>query len=373
MKKQKFRKTQLSLALTTALSAGLLASGPAQAVTLDNVDRLGDAGIFQYYTVHSGWQTFFRIINTSDDPVSVKLRFHEGANSREVLDFIVFLSGHDMWNAWTTNDALGDGSGPGIRTNDTSCVFGGSDSNNTSPPEGWRSLGDGIMGARFLATAYTGDYDDGGNANFDDPLDRLSEGYLEVIGIAAHAPLSDFGLAVTHPIDEHSCSEAARIYNLAKTNPPPGNPTAAFDMGNVLGFNGYLINVAAGEGGGYDPDVLADFATDQNSGQRLVYQSLLTDTWPNLDSGNPDGFRRWTPVGWAAANQWDAQDNKPAPGTNEVDINGNGVWTDSDVPFDNNHDGTCSEDEKYDGGRRTRRRKKLGVKKGRINEVRNSK
>jgi hypothetical protein len=347
MKKQKLRKTQLSLALTTALSAGLLTSGPAQAVKLDNNDRLGDAGIFQYYTAHSGWQTFFRIINTSENPVSVKLRFHEGANSREVLDFIVFLSGRDMWSAWTTADALGDGSGPGIRTNDTSCVFGGADGNNTSPPEGWRTLANGTLAARFLDKAYTGDYDDGGNANVD-PLDRKSEGYLEVIGIAEHEPLSDFGLAVTHPIDQHSCNEAATIYKRATNRGVWSNPTEAFDMGNVLAFNGYLINVRAGQGGGYDPDVLADFASDPYSGVRLVYQSLLTDTWPNLDSGNPGGFAEWTPVGLAAVNQWDAQGNKPAPGQDEVDINGNGNYTDTNVPFDANDDGQCSANELFD-------------------------
>jgi hypothetical protein len=348
MKKQKFRKTQLSLALTTALAGGVLASGPAQAVELENNDRLGDAGIFQYYTAHSGWQTFFRIINTSENPVSVKLRFHEGANSREVLDFIVFLSGRDMWSAWTTADALGDGSGPGIRTNDTSCVFGGADSNNTSPPEGWRTLANGTLAARFLDKAYTGDYDDGGNANVD-PLARKSEGYLEVIGIAEHDPLSDFGLAVTHPIDEHSCVEAATIYKRA-TSRGERNPTAASDMGNVLGFNGYLINVAAGQGGGYDPDVLANFARDRFSGVRMVYQSLLTDAWPNLDSGDPDGFARFTPAGFAAVNQWDAEGNKPASGNFRylVDINGDGDYTDTGVAFDANSDGTCSANERYD-------------------------
>ena len=115
MNKQIISKTKLSLALALALGTGM-ATNTAQAVTLDNNDRLGDAGIFQYYTVNGGWQTFIRLINTSADAVSVKVRFREAHNSREVFDFIIFLSPYDMWAGWTDLDA-GWGA-PGVKTSD---------------------------------------------------------------------------------------------------------------------------------------------------------------------------------------------------------------------------------------------------------------
>ena len=67
--------------------------------------------------------------------MAVKVRFREQANSREVLDFTVFLSPNDMWQAWTDRHAvprdwapdesrwsIENGWVPGIRTTDTSCI-----------------------------------------------------------------------------------------------------------------------------------------------------------------------------------------------------------------------------------------------------------
>ena len=92
---KKLNKTKLSVALSAALAAGVM-SGQAQAVNLTH-ENLGDAAIFQYFSARENWQTFIRLINTSDDTLAVKLRFREGANSREILDFTVFLSPHDEW------------------------------------------------------------------------------------------------------------------------------------------------------------------------------------------------------------------------------------------------------------------------------------
>ena len=116
---------------------------------------MGDAGLFQYYTVNGGWQTFVRVINTSDQVVSVKLRFREAANSREVLDFVVFLSAYDMWSGWTDHDAISNG-WPGIRTNDTSCLFPEPGSSLT---EGFQIIAGNLVGAEFQTRAFTDDPD----------------------------------------------------------------------------------------------------------------------------------------------------------------------------------------------------------------------
>jgi hypothetical protein len=280
MNNQIIRKTKICMGLALALGFGIATTASAVmqqrgGVHIDNNDRLGDAGIFQYYTAQGGWQTFIRVINTSDDAVSVKVRFREAANSREVLDFIIFLSPYDMWAGWTDDDALDHGK-PGVRTLDTSCLYPLPDTNNTD--EGWKTIAGNLLGADFQSRAYTDedfDYDDGGNDDHT-TLQRMSEGHLEIIGIASHEATSAFGRDVTHnhttgkPAD---CSAAARLFE-AETEGGEGS-----NLGNVLAMNGYVINVEEGMGGGYDPDILADFAQ-----RSLVRDANETATNPDLDS-----------------------------------------------------------------------------------------
>lgn len=284
-----------TLMLSAAFLGGVGLANTSQAMTLENEDRLGDAGLFQYYTVNNQWQTFFRIINTSDEAVSVKVRFREAANSREVLDFVVFLSEHDMWSGWTAIDPMQTGNiggTPGIRTNDRSCLMPLPASNNQG--EGFQpipgtTVEDGQLAALFQSRAFTdgswGNYSDGAvdiDGNLIPALDRMKEGHLEVIGIAGHNKQSAFAAAVRHATNgvPAACETAKALFELEL------NGGAGHDLENVLGFNGYLIQIDKGLGGGYDPDVIGDFAKES-----LVSQVNLTDTEVNLDSGDNRFFR----------------------------------------------------------------------------------
>ena len=89
--------------LTTAVVAGIAGvagfAGLANAVDL-NPDGLGQVLIYPYYTVNKNQDTLLSVVNT--DAVhgkAVKVRFLEGHNSREVLDFNLFLSEFDVWTA----------------------------------------------------------------------------------------------------------------------------------------------------------------------------------------------------------------------------------------------------------------------------------
>ena len=88
--------------LTTAVVAGIAGvagfAGLANAVDL-NPDGLGQVLIYPYYTVNKSQDTLFSVVNTTDIGKAVKVRFLEGYNSREVLDFNLFLSPHDVWTA----------------------------------------------------------------------------------------------------------------------------------------------------------------------------------------------------------------------------------------------------------------------------------
>ena len=144
--------------LTAAVLAGLAGAagivGSAQAVNI-NPDGLGQVLIYPYYTVNGGNTTLLSVVNTTDEAKAVKVRFTEGQNTREVLDFNLYMSAYDVWTAALANV---DGT-PTLFTSDTSCtvpyIFGNGGSQ------------------AFLPFALT----DGGSTD----ISRTTEGHFEMI------------------------------------------------------------------------------------------------------------------------------------------------------------------------------------------------
>lgn len=155
--------------LTAAVLAGLAGAagiaGTAQAVNL-NPDGLGQVLIYPYYTTNDGNQTLMSVVNTTDSAKAVKVRYLEGYNSREVLDFNLYLSAYDVWVAAIADDA----GTPTLYIPDTSC---------TVPYlYGMGVEGGGTMGVQpFLPYAYQDDNEDGGPTD----IARASEGHIEMI------------------------------------------------------------------------------------------------------------------------------------------------------------------------------------------------
>ena len=113
---------QKSLYAVVAGLSALGATGAAQAVSV-NHDGLGQALIYPYYTVRepkvgASYNSLLSVVNSTGSAKAVKVRFLEGKNSREVLDFNLYLSAKDVWTAAIipTTD------GAGIFTADTSCT-----------------------------------------------------------------------------------------------------------------------------------------------------------------------------------------------------------------------------------------------------------
>ncbi|HET6565565.1 MAG TPA: hypothetical protein VFG52_09155, partial [Xanthomonadales bacterium] len=156
--------------LTAAVLAGLAGAagiaGTAQAVNL-NPDGLGQLLIYPYYTVKDGNTTILSVVNTTDSAKAVKVRFKEGYNSREVLDFNMYMSAYDVWTA-----ALYDDAGtPTMTTHDTTCTvpyFYGNDTDAFGNVTGTQA---------FLPFGYTGTNADGGPTT----IARAAEGHFEVI------------------------------------------------------------------------------------------------------------------------------------------------------------------------------------------------
>lgn len=166
---------KLALAMSLALGGvGMVPSAQAVSVSADN---LGQALIFPYYTVRGGWLSLFGVVNTSNQVVAVKVRFHEAYNSRDVFDFNIILSPYDEWTGWLADSP----NGPVMYTEDKSCTVGD-------------IFSTGSAGVTFPApVAYTGSASDGGPTT----VDRMREGYVEMImmGASPGSPAAVYPLA----------------------------------------------------------------------------------------------------------------------------------------------------------------------------------
>ena len=154
--------------LTAAVLAGLAGAAgiasTAQAVNM-NPDGLGQVLIYPYYTVNGGNVTILSVVNTTGQGKAVKVRFLEGMNSVEVLDFNLYMSEYDVW----AGAIIPDGNdGAALTVTDTSCTVPTIEGQDDQTQE-------------FLTLAYAGGVlnpeGDGGPKG----RDRLTEGYFEMI------------------------------------------------------------------------------------------------------------------------------------------------------------------------------------------------
>ena len=103
--------------LPVAVLAAIAGVNGAQAVHV-NDDGTGQVLLYPYYTVEGGQDTLINLVNTTDDYKAVKIRILESMNSREVLDFNIYMSPRDHWSAAIT----ADGDGAKIRSVDNTCT-----------------------------------------------------------------------------------------------------------------------------------------------------------------------------------------------------------------------------------------------------------
>jgi len=271
-----FKKKSLCAALAGMGALG--ATGAAQAVNL-NPDGLGQVLIYPYYTTRSdsagnAFNSLLSVVNSTASVKAVKVRFLEGKNSREVLDFNVFLSGFDVWTAALTPV---EGGGTQINTADKSCVlpFG-------QFPQTFRT---GLLGA-----------DGAGN-----DLDRTTEGYVEIIEMTTYSDASTTAGKVTHDGGvPPGCATLTAAEALADSNSGAG----------ILGglFGGMtLINVQSGSDYTQDAVALDNFATFEN-----LYTGSA-DTLPDLASGSPPVSVTIADFGLVFTSDWSTSPNLADP------------------------------------------------------------
>jgi hypothetical protein len=221
-----FKRKSLYAALAGVSALGV--TGAAQAVNL-NPDGLGQVLIYPYYTTRAdaggnAYTSLLSVVNTTSSAKAVKVRFLEGKNSREVLDFNLFLSKHDVWTAAILPSSTG---GALVGTLDKSC---------TLPP-----IPSG--GQNFVNFAYSGSNSDKGGTS----LDRTKEGYVEIIEMATFATDSTTSQIVTHVggVPGQTGIRTGTAYTCADLTDSQASSNATSVQGGIFGGM-TLINVNDG-------------------------------------------------------------------------------------------------------------------------------
>ncbi len=280
-----FKRKSLYAALAGVSALGV--TGAAQAVSL-NPNGLGQVLIYPYYTTRAdvtgnAYASLLSVVNTTSSAKAVKVRFLEGKNSREVLDFNLFLSKHDVWTAAILPSTTG---GALVGTLDKSCIL------PTALPAG---------GQNFVNFAYIGTNDDKGGGS----LDRTKEGYVEILEMATFPTESTTSSWVTH--DATGTPDCASlIADGPAFNQVQSDASDLSGTGNLFGGM-TLINVNDGTDFTEDAVALENFlvftrdyqapgnikpdlrdAAPQVS-QVIAFNDVFTSNWPFIAlNGNPD-------------------------------------------------------------------------------------
>lgn len=249
-----FKRKSIYLAVAAGLGSVGVASSAA-AVTVSQTGT-GEVLIYPYFTARNGNDTYISVTNTTPSAKAVKVRFLEGKNSREVLDFNLYLSANDMW----TGAVVATATGARLSTTDKSCSglpTGGADFVNYAYGGTNTETNAGVIPAP--TSGLTGDFES-------QTLDRTREGYFEIIEMGTIAGGSALETAVTHVNGTPANCTVAN--NLTAVTAPPFllEPTGG------LAGNASLMNVAAGTDASFDPVALSAFSNVQiwnNSGEIL--------------------------------------------------------------------------------------------------------
>jgi len=275
--------------LTAAVLAGLAGVagivGSAQAVNI-NPDGLGQVLVYPYYTVNGGNQTVLSVVNTSEFAKAVKVRFLEGKNSREVLDFNLYLSAYDVWVAALYSDPQAcipeDPNCTGIPTlvtPDASCTvpyFYGGDGTQEFVP--WALTDEIGYDPEDITTL--------GN------ISRGSEGHFEMIEMGTVIEDSESEGYITHVAGvPGDCGELVLAWTWLNDLDPETrgywlmNPTTDMtDPSGGLFGAAAIVDVNQGTMFSYDAKAINGFAANLDANDLLHTEPGFTT--PNLNSGD---------------------------------------------------------------------------------------
>jgi hypothetical protein len=223
-----FNKKSLYVAVAGLSAVG--AAGVAQAVSV-NGNGLGQVLIYPYYTVRdqvagAPYNSLLSVVNSTSSAKAVKVRFLEGKNSREVLDFNLYLSARDVWTA----AIIPTTEGAGIFTTDKSCTTPTVSSSAASPTP-------------FVNFQYVAGNADGADTS----LDRTREGYVEIIEMGNLTGTTASGVTHSSGVPA-ACPSASSLQPSADTVPGDGGLFGGISLINVVSGIDVSSNATALEG-----------------------------------------------------------------------------------------------------------------------------
>lgn len=249
-----------------AVVAGIAGvAGMANAAQYVNPEGTGQVLVYPYYTVNNGLNTNYSVVNTTDTTKAVKVRFLEGENTIEVLDFNVYMSPFDVWtgvlvpSVSTQAGHVGEPSGTHI-TSDTSCA-----------PFLNKA------GQEFLPFAIDADIPAviAGNTS----MQRGTDGHIEVLEMATHAgPAAAAALHSTSSGIPANCGFFAAAWQDGVFNEDADLPVTGGLFGSAS-----LVNVAEGVAMTYDAIAIDDFWTGD-----IGSHTEPGDLSPSIGNGDVD-------------------------------------------------------------------------------------
>ena len=250
-------------ALYAAISGIVGLAATAAQAAIPGTDGTGSVLQYPYYSVNGGHDTYMSVVNSTASTKAVKVRFLDGKNTREVLDFNLFLSPFDVWTAALVKNAAG---GVTLKTTDESC---------TTPQIP-------AAGVDFRTFRFTERDADG--VIIDNSVARTTEGHIEIIemGVVTNA---DMIAATTHvngvpgTSSTRNCGWLQGIYNGNTSVNAPFNTGLVAPTGGLFG-SGALINVAAGTGYGYGAEAI-------NAVFSAPIFTVPGSIFPNLSQADP--------------------------------------------------------------------------------------
>jgi len=242
--------------MATAIVAGLAGvAGIANISTAVNLnpDGVGQVLLYPYYTVNGGNATALSVVNTTDLGKAVKVRFLEAVNSREVLDFNLYLSAYDVWTAAVISlDAAGPGN---ITTRDTSCTVPGIESGIFQIP----TLPGTTQRYFPFRTSFLNDGLGATNV-------RTRSGYIELLEMGSIANNTGSGRALTHGTNGRpsSCRTLEEAWLASGTT-----------IGTGYWFADPTVHISAPTGGLFGAAAIVDVA----GGTYINYNAEALDGW----------------------------------------------------------------------------------------------
>jgi hypothetical protein len=257
---QNMKYSQLSRSIIAGIALGAGLAGGAHAVNLSQ-RGVGEVLVYPYYTVNAGNQTLVSVVNKTERGKAVKVRFREGRNARDVINFHLYLSPFDVWTAslFSLTDA-GSDNPANLMTNDNSCTVPRIKGNPSLP-----QLANGNRYVPFFNYAYTGANNDAGP----DSRDRTREGFFEMIEMGEIVNRERTSLtAITHGANgvPANCLQVERAWLPAIAAGPEVtywtiNPLADMEapQGGLFG-TASIVDALAGTMMSYDADAIDAFS-----------------------------------------------------------------------------------------------------------------